>query len=479
MIVADDWCCIACMRLRKLGKGQSVVFYVTEEIQSKIRAIMPMNTTSSINVADVLDWSIHETSRDLRASIPLWATQGIRYERQACVWQQAGHEGTYELSVNQATRFLEDEAASLHKRYHPRHLDANDLSGSLSSMKLEETDSPGQSEILARCARFGCFDIGLVPSLREEQERELSPEIEQERQVERPPPATPLKHEIHPDVRAFIHSGVVSKSSTGFIPAFQILRDTTLSTLFDMDKFPVALLVTRDFSRTVRLPQQSGQKPTLDAFQRPVQWVLTSTNDEGIIKNLVIISPFEAQAFMPILRTNTSSSKTSLRLYAPRSNLAFWPLDHLGLYSIPTVLHQRPRYNLPNSFKVQLNLFAGQLYINCFRDYTMVCDYLCLAWRSIHTSSSVNTSSLEIQADGFIVPASEEARIGEGDGGDQGSGNRLSPRRLFLRSPTQVLRLLLIRIRHDCESIDTTHLGRLLKGEQLCESDFEACINKQ
>jgi hypothetical protein len=67
------------MRMRKLGKGQSVVFCGSIEVQRKILKCN-RKTEGPIEVADVLKWSISETCTHMRKSIPLWATQGIRHQ---------------------------------------------------------------------------------------------------------------------------------------------------------------------------------------------------------------------------------------------------------------------------------------------------------------------------------------------------------------------------------------------------------------
>ena len=70
----------ACTRTRKLGKGQSVVFCVSEEIQTKIKAARRHSSGSAITVFDVLFWSISEIYNEIRRSMPLWATQAERFE---------------------------------------------------------------------------------------------------------------------------------------------------------------------------------------------------------------------------------------------------------------------------------------------------------------------------------------------------------------------------------------------------------------
>tara|TARA_R110002003_G_scaffold1624_3_gene23302 strand:- start:1338 stop:1988 length:651 start_codon:yes stop_codon:yes gene_type:complete len=70
----------ACMRLQKLGHGQSVTFIVPEEIATKIRELTAKTVDNPITVDDVISWSISETWQDLKRSMPLWAVQGHRFE---------------------------------------------------------------------------------------------------------------------------------------------------------------------------------------------------------------------------------------------------------------------------------------------------------------------------------------------------------------------------------------------------------------
>src|SRR5690349_2695141 len=113
------------MRMRKLGKGQSVVFCVPEEIQSKIYEVTHNVEDVGINVSDVLLWSISETFSDIRRSIPLWAMQGARFDRQREFWTKATSSTGIQLSTDQAKQFLENEAQTLEYRYKPIPATAN------------------------------------------------------------------------------------------------------------------------------------------------------------------------------------------------------------------------------------------------------------------------------------------------------------------------------------------------------------------
>ncbi|KAI3589065.1 hypothetical protein IWW34DRAFT_826868 [Fusarium oxysporum f. sp. albedinis] len=70
-----------CMRMRKLGKGQSVEFCIPREIEQKIIRLTGRARTApcSLTVSDVLCWAISETCQSLRREVPLWLTQGKAY----------------------------------------------------------------------------------------------------------------------------------------------------------------------------------------------------------------------------------------------------------------------------------------------------------------------------------------------------------------------------------------------------------------
>lgn len=69
------------MRIRKLGTGQSVVFCVPEEIETKIREMTEATDDQPMSVPDVLRWAIRGTWTDLSRSMPLWLAQGKTFAR--------------------------------------------------------------------------------------------------------------------------------------------------------------------------------------------------------------------------------------------------------------------------------------------------------------------------------------------------------------------------------------------------------------
>ena len=106
------------MRMRKLGHGQSVVFLIPEEIQTKIRSCVSKMEDASLSVSDVLRWAISEAMMDTARNVALWAVQGSRHMRQTRVWQE--HGGRTGLTIDGANQLLEDDARSLEQRYSAR-----------------------------------------------------------------------------------------------------------------------------------------------------------------------------------------------------------------------------------------------------------------------------------------------------------------------------------------------------------------------
>ena len=427
------------MRMRKLGKGQSVIFCVTEELRSKIHDLTLKTRDAGVSVADVLRWAVYETYAEIRQSIPLWAEQGLRFVRHEQLWSDMCTGDLANVTGKQAGEFLEPEAQSLENRYRP-HLQPDTAIGSTPT----SSDDAKVAHIWERCESFRELSFR-ASRLQEEQERELSPEIQQERQVQRPPPAQPLKHFLDPDVTRFVSTGMLTAGSKAYMPAFATLTD-----IGPAMSFPVAqlggdecLLATADFARTVR---KASASDTLDAYLRPVQWVLTAVSEgNNCVERALIISPYEAQQLFQSIRW---SKKVVLHSYQPRWNRAYCALDRLDFFTIPTL--ETPR-GVPPLLVAQVNLFAGQLYHNNRQDYREVCDFLGLA-------SEGNKNEWVIGADGFIH---------QDDVGRVGGGSGLS------KSPVAFLKTY-TKIRKDGESISRTHVGKMLDGMLLCESDFAA-----
>ncbi|EMR61770.1 putative very large low complexity protein [Eutypa lata UCREL1] len=418
------------------GNGQAVVFCVSGEIQNKIRERFPTSESSvdsGIAVSDILAWTITETWLDVKRSMPLWAMQGRRHRRHKAILEQIHNKREAGLTKEEADLFLEDEARSLNARYRPRH------DTSLEQCTVQNNADP----ITVRCMQFKDLRPN-AEALQEEQERELSPEIEQEREDQRPPPAQPASHEVHRDILQFVCSGELAANSPAYMPAWRSLHDTSAASSFDVMQFSSRLLVTADFRRTVIAAEE--KQYTSDSYQRPVQWILTSLRSHACaVSDMIVVSPYEANELLPRI---AQSNYVALHIYAPRPNLGYRALDKLELYTVSGRLGAR---ELPCPLVTELNLFAGQLYLSSFEEYVEVCKFLGLAWQPARDGEV-------IAADGFILEDSD-GRVG-GESGLQ-------------KSPVRFCKVLSTKIRRNCESINKTHMGKLLDNQLLAPDDFE------
>ncbi|XXH01952.1 hypothetical protein Hte_008315 [Hypoxylon texense] len=161
----------ACMRMRMLGEGQSVVFCVPEEIQAKIRALKSETRRLSgldVSMLDILSWTIGETWRDMHRNMALWAAQGRRSELHKKIWEEARAHGEVEPGQIQeinfgedlARRYLEEEAQTLEFRYRPRINQSLKRSGQLI----------GTDPIALRCSEFNDLSLDGSAALQEEEE---------------------------------------------------------------------------------------------------------------------------------------------------------------------------------------------------------------------------------------------------------------------------------------------------------------------
>ncbi|RYC61027.1 hypothetical protein CHU98_g5182 [Xylaria longipes] len=425
----------ACMRLRKLGRGQSVVFCVSAEIRDKIQRVAALPSGVAIQVKDVLHWAISETFAETERSMPIWAAQGVRFLRQEELWKSAQADGVTSMSNTHAEQFLDNEAQSVEARYGPRPEKATSIAS------LLRTGTRRLGEIRERCSEFENLNLN-SSTLEEEQERELSPEVEQERQVQWPDPARPVDHFLHPDVINFVDTGSLTPNSLAYMPAFHALRGTSAAEYFEASQLSSGkLFVTNDFAQTV---DASNIGYVSDSYQRPVRWILSSCAEgSSVVDVLMIISPYEAEELMPTLQS-ARSGKVTLHLYKPRCLTGHQSFDQLDFFIIPA---RQLQLEVPRALRDQLNLFAGQLYFNTYAAYLDTCKFLGLA-------AHVPKNGEVVAADGYIL------RDGNG-------------KSKFDKSPIKFLQVFTSKIRRNGQSISKTHVGSMLEGKLLQKLDFE------
>ena len=448
------------MRLRKLGRGQSVVFMMPAEIRRKIIAMpgMAMNANNNITVSQVLCWSVYETWLSLRRLAPLWAAQGLRHQRQQLLWERADTGETYHFQPKDAAQFLERASQTLLQQYRPPVVLEADISvghGNNSSdatpPPLPEPSSPRDAQaaqIRARCLALNVSTVRQDHNADLEQQRELLTEAEEQCQREPPPSLSPLEPCVHDDVKTFVETGVIPNGSPAFMPALESLLGTSvghlvvpvrLRRLDDSGPNPDLVLVTADFAGVVHKPPTASGH-VLDEFQRPVQWIATASGAAPGTLVAVVLSPFEANALLPTFRTRRSAA--TLHLFAPRTKLNTRSVEHLALYATPPL---PLGWTAPRPLVVLLLMFAGQLYLRSYADYVAICQ---------------------------LLRVTHQAGNSESEGGADGKGGDERPDKPNVPCTIDLFRNLVHRIRHDYADISRTDVGCILANEVLSRERF-------
>lgn len=236
---------------------------------------------------------------------------------------------------------------------------------------------------------------------------------------------------IHRDLLSFMSTGILKKHSDAYKLAFTTLESTSATLYLDASQFPSKLCVTHDFATTIKALKVSSF--ISDAYQQPVQWILTScctqtpSSSRCVAENMVIISLYEANHLLPRI---SRSEVVTLHIYAPRQNLAYSSLDKLTLYNVPAT---PASIEISDKIRIQLNPFAGQLYIRSYIEYQHLCDFLGVTYNE-------TPEGLTVADDGFIL-----------------GGNKKT---MFNQSPLKFLGTFMSQVQKDCQELTRPILAK-------------------
>jgi hypothetical protein len=409
--------------MRQLGKGQSVMFFAPGEVDRRIRDLIPSDRgcRCPIQVLDIIRWVMHETCEDIRHHLPHWAQQGFDHHKRFSAYKL--HGSTRDLDLLREA-WLQPESRTLEQMYGG----VSDMQGIGASSELASI--PALSERMERLGVTNLTDVRMA----EEQEREVNHEIERERQVERPPKVHPAKHTVYDDIRNFVSTGNLPETPMHILPLFSPLGiDEALNSMTEWSPSPLA---TEDFVVTIA----NSNPARLTDYLRPVNWILSSESEGNCI---IVISPYEANELLPIIR---KSNKVRLRVYAPRVSVSMRSFSDLTFYPIPGSPGQA--WSAPAHIRTELNLFSGQLYFDSKEEYEQVC--VLLALYITHPGAE------KIEVDGFVLP---EYRTGE-------------------RSPFNISKIALFKeligLRRKGMGYDMTDLGQVLDARPLSSESWRA-----
>ncbi|KAH9038807.1 hypothetical protein EDB85DRAFT_392096 [Lactarius pseudohatsudake] len=392
--VTKDRLLQGCMRMRQLGKGQSVMFFAPGEVDRRIRSLIPrgqepdvkreqlllafvglspriQESGNGVRVIDILRWAMHETCWDIGHHLPHWAQQGVDHHRRFSAYKQ--YDSTGDLGVLRNS-WLQRESRTLEEMYEPAP------NAQIAGLSPEIKGVPSLRERLERLGVTQLTDVRMA----EEQEREVNHEVERECHVEPPPSVHPAKHIIHDDLRKFVRTGSLPMHSKYIIPLFsQTGIDKALDSTTEWSPSPLA---TIDFTITTRC----SDIVHLTDYLRPVNWVLTSGSGRNSVA--IIISPHEANELLPTIR---KSGKVRLHVYAPRVTASMRSFSDLAFHTIPSTPARE--WTAPAHLRIELNLFAGQLYFDSREQYHRVCELLAL--------HMAHPGAKHVEVDGFVPPA--------------------------------------------------------------------------
>jgi hypothetical protein len=361
------------MRMRQLGKGQSVMFFAPGEVDRRIRRLIPEghDSENGVCVIDILRWAMHETCWDIAHHLPHWAQQGVNHHRRFSAYKE--YSLTEDLGVLKNS-WLQPESKTLEEMYEP----VSRAQGAVFSPEIN--DIPSLRERLEYLGVTRLIDVRMA----EEQEREVNHEVELERHAELPPKVFPAGHIICDEIRNFVSTGILGEPSRHIIPLF---APTGIDEALNLtERWSPSPLATTDFAITTR----NSSITHLTAYLRPVNWILTS--GVGKTSVAIVISPYEANELLPTIR---NSGKVQLHIYAPRVTSSMRSFSDLKFYSIPESPEEK--WTVAAHIRTELDLFAGQLYFDSEKEYRRVC--VLLALHMAHPGAT------RIEVDGFVSPA--------------------------------------------------------------------------
>ena len=347
------------MRLRQLAYGQSVHFVAPPEVHQDILKVTGKSESHGIDGYDVVSWALAQSCLNIERNEPLRIMQGLSYHRRQKAAQQYGMEPEEGEVVEHtaAEMFIEKEEQSLSDLYAPPSLKP------INESSLLKVSSQNQSpEVQTLLRRWNEIDPDTADgaNVQEEHEREVAHEVEQETQIQRPPPAKPLKEIVDARLKAYIQSGA-SETWKLFQSADKaIIRKSSAGKKAGPQRIWTGIRASEGFYSTVEKPASGFY----DDYFRPVNWVLTNKSASPATQ-LLVISQYEVNQLFPDI--TRPSSSVVLHNYEPRVTRAMSSVDSTAVS--PLLQSTQNWLKLRFDLRCQLHLFAGQLYFNTYKDY--------------------------------------------------------------------------------------------------------------
>ncbi|XP_055313653.1 uncharacterized protein LOC129574965 isoform X2 [Sitodiplosis mosellana] len=372
----------SCMRMRQLGKGQSISFWASYEADVRIRETSRLSSKDCVTNEHVIKFICRNSEQFVITNMVHWTASSVNYTKKLIGHKlfentndKESMEKLYELVCDDEFAKLSemygdkkesmltevawakyDKLATKHKRNRPI----------LSVVRDMQTNVDDKLNKLAPNVKQ------FSNALDEEQEKELEQEIEEQRSVERPPRQLPANPNYNPKLRDLILNGVTGiiddnmKSEYTLISVGASLSHTKLPHFCRNIKnaWGSHLFVTKDYQTVIGSPSKA-----CDEFLRPVWWIAHIKNPFG--KNIsVLLSSHECDRLLPIFR---KSSKSTLIMYRPRLSKLHSNLVHNKRLQVTKMIKNN---TIDIQDEVQFEFYSGAMYFQSDDEQNAYCGFL-------------------------------------------------------------------------------------------------------
>lgn len=397
----------ACMRMRKLGTGQTIAFYASHEADIRIRQTCQLTESDAITNEHVMRFIEYNSQQMEKENMVHWSVGAVNYTKKNAGYQIYGKQMNCmdtTMLCKLYEKCVDTEFVTLNELYGDKSDTLlSNIAQAKFDMLLEEYPTQKLNAILTSIRDRAIERIKIqapnvrrfIQTLDDQQEKELEHEMEQERQVQRPVAAIPYQPTLADVVEEFIETGNwdeldEDERHDNFIPMSLALGNTTLFSQYKRKEpaWSNHLYVTLDFFRVIE------QRTNVDEFLRPVWWI-AKTRIDDTHSILTVLSSFECDRLMNVFAASRCST---LFMYRPRisqfhSNL----LDVNGLR-----VSERVYEHISMDDAVQIGMFAGSMYFTSNDEQNAYCSFMGLIPRPRTNELEKQFRCGHICANGFV-----------------------------------------------------------------------------
>lgn len=403
----------ACMRMRLLGQdpGHSISFWASFEADLRIRKTCKLSSSAPITNEKVFEF-ICENSRKFEVENTVyWVIAAYNYTK-----KMAAHK-LYENSRDEkAMRNLYDqcvakEYVSLKEMYGGK-VDAPLIKISKKSFEKLAKQYKDQSivqfirtisdKVTKKLAKLDPKFLRSAHRFDEQQEQEkeieMEHQVEQYREIYRPPCVNPAPPSFNEQLIPLIQRGCVTVLVLGLIqskallPLTDALAGTKLFKAYRNAASPWAhhLYTTRDFVQVV------GDSKFNDEYLRPVWWIAQVRNgDGGYI--LILLSSHDTNNLLPHFRRSKNAT-----LFMFRSQTSKLGSDLMSERDLCVTGNLDAPFDIDVKHVAQIKMFSGSMYFKSEDEQNAYCNFLGLIPQPRNTEQEAAFESGLIRPNGFV-----------------------------------------------------------------------------